>query len=139
LIPVQTNASSDGMRRDDLMKLRTWDAHSHKIESEKQKRKFHRGKVIVAIRRNRSCPSYRTYFSEGAAGGSPLAARFLNPLKIVVEHSSMTNQAHLFRQLDVSRSDQGTTPRTDDVVHVWLFLVLKMETLIQFGPSLTDL
>lgn len=44
----------------------------------------------------------------------------------------MTNQAHLFRQLDVSRPDQSATPRTYDVVHVWLFLVLKMETLIQF-------
>jgi hypothetical protein len=37
-------------------------------------------------------------------------------LKIVVEHSSMTNQTHLLRQLDVGRPDQGATPRTDDVV-----------------------
>jgi hypothetical protein len=28
-----------------------WDAHSHKIESNKQKRKFHRGKVIVEIKK----------------------------------------------------------------------------------------
>ena len=43
----------------------------------------------------------------------------------------MTNQAHLFRQFDVARSNQRPTPGTDDVVHGWLFMVLRMETLIQ--------
>jgi len=44
----------------------------------------------------------------------------------------MTNQAHLFRQLCMSGSDQSATPRTDDAVHVWLFMVLRMNTLTQF-------
>jgi len=43
----------------------------------------------------------------------------------------MTNQAHLFRQLDGGRPDQSSTPGTDDVVHGWLFMVLRIETLIQ--------
>ena len=71
--------------------------------------------------------------SERAASASFLAARFSQTLKIVVEHSSMTNQAHLFRQLDGRRSDQGATPRTDDVVHGWLFMVLRMDMLTQFN------
>jgi hypothetical protein len=37
---------------------------------------------------------------KGAASGSPLAAGFIQPLKIVVQHSSMTNQTHLFGQFD---------------------------------------
>ncbi len=41
---------------------------------------------------------------------------FLDALKVVVEHSSMTNQTHLFRQLNVGRPDQGATPRTNNVV-----------------------
>jgi len=69
---------------------------------------------------------------KSAASGSPLAAGFLNSLKIVVEHSSMTNQAHLFRQLHTGRPDQGATPRTDDVVNRWLFMILRMDTLTQF-------
>jgi hypothetical protein len=80
--------------------------------------------------RNRSYTTYWTY-SKSAVSGSPLAARFSQTLKIVVEHSSMTNQAHLFRQLDVRRSDQSATPGTNDTVHVWLFMVLRMDTLTQ--------
>ena len=38
------------------------------------------------------------------------------PLEIVVEHSGMTNQAHLLRQLHGRGSDQGATPRADNVV-----------------------
>ena len=37
---------------------------------------------------------------------------FIQPLKVVVEHSRMTNQTHLLGQLDVRLSDQGATPRT---------------------------
>ena len=40
---------------------------------------------------------------------------FIYPLEIVVEHSSMTNQTHLFRQLRVSRPDYGAAPRTENV------------------------
>ena len=39
----------------------------------------------------------------------------LQPLKVVVEHSSMTDQTHLLRQFHIRRSDQGAAPRTDDV------------------------
>jgi len=49
-------------------------------------------------------------------------------LKIVVEHSSMTNQTHLFRQLNVGRPDQGATPRTNNVVPEVFYA-----TLIQFN------
>ncbi len=36
-------------------------------------------------------------------------------LEVVVEHSRMTDQAHLFGSFDVARSDDGATPRTDDI------------------------
>jgi hypothetical protein len=91
--------------------------------------------VIVAIRTEseyRSYKSYRTYISERAASGSPLAARFTGSLKIIVEHSSMTNQTHLFRHFHGCRPDQGATPRTDYVVRRWLFTVLRMNTFTQF-------
>ena len=53
-------------------------------------------------------------------------------LEIIVEHAGMTNQAHLFRHFDVGRSDHSATPGTEDLVHGWLFMVLRMEMLIQF-------
>jgi len=37
-------------------------------------------------------------------------------LEIVVEHSSMTDQTHLLRQLHIGRPDQCAAPGTDDVV-----------------------
>ena len=36
-------------------------------------------------------------------------------LKVVIEHSCMTDQAHLFRISYVARSDNSTTPRADDI------------------------
>ena len=36
-------------------------------------------------------------------------------LEVVVEHSRMTDQAHLFGSFDVARSDDGAAPRTDDI------------------------
>jgi hypothetical protein len=54
-----------------------------------------------------------------------------NSLKIVVEHSSMTNQTHLFRQLDGGRPDQSATPGTQNVIHGWLLMVLRMDSLTQ--------
>lgn len=69
---------------------------------------------------------------KSAASGSLLAAHFSRTLKVVVEHSSMTNQTHLFRQLDGRGSDQCATPGTDDVIHRRLFMILKMDTLTQF-------
>ena len=52
---------------------------------------------------------------------------FLDALKIVVEHSSMTNQTHLFRELNVGRPNQSATPRTNNVV-----LEVFYTTLIHF-------
>src|SRR5262249_48262616 len=132
----KTNATSGVMRRDSLKMLRTLDVRSRAIANNRRRRKFHRGRVIVAIRKGseyRSIRTYWTYSSISAASGSPLAATLFQPLKIVVEHSSVTNQAHLFRQLDVGRPDQSATPGTDDVVHGWLFMVLRMDTFIQFN------
>ena len=48
-------------------------------------------------------------------------------LEIVVEHSSMTDQTHLLRQLYMGRPDHGSTPRTDDVV----FRLERIDTLTQ--------
>ena len=55
---------------------------------------------------------------------------FINSLKIIVEHSSMTNQTHLLRQLHVTRPDQGAAPRADNVV---LRLRARIDTLTQFN------
>ena len=144
MIQVRTSAMSGAMRRDGLKTLRTLDVHSRAIDSNRQRRRFHRGKVIVAIRRGKdklatgehgfflyTCVHLCNSWLKSAARGSPLAARFTRSLKIIVEHSSMTNQTHLFRQLDAGRPDQGATPRTEDVVHGWLFMVLKIDTLTQ--------
>lgn len=73
-----------------------------------------------------------TCFSKRAASGSPFAARFSQTLKIVVEHSSMTNQTHLFRQLDVGRPDQGATPRTRNIVPETINTSVLRIDLIQF-------
>ena len=74
-----------------------------------------------------------TCFSKRAASDSPLAARFSQSLKIVVEHSRMTNQTHLFRQLDVGRSDQCATRGTNNVVpEILSTTVLRIDLLIQF-------
>ena len=45
-----------------------------------------------------------------------LVAELTQSLKVVVEHSRMADQTHLFTSLDVARSDQGATPRADDVI-----------------------
>ena len=64
---------------------------------------------------------------------------FSQLLQIVVKHSSMTNQTHLFRQLNVCRADKCATPGTDDLVNRWLnipeALVLRIDILTQFQPS----
>jgi hypothetical protein len=43
------------------------------------------------------------------------AVELSQPLKVVVEHSRMTDQTHLFRRLDVARPDHSATPRADNV------------------------
>ena len=57
------------------------------------------------------------------------------PLEIVVEHSSMTDQTHLLRQLHIGRPDQGTAPRTNDVeclrFRTLQITVAKINTLTQ--------
>jgi hypothetical protein len=74
-----------------------------------------------------------TCFSKRAASGSPFAARFSQSLKIVVEHPSMANQTHLFRQFHGGRPDQGATPRTNNVVpNVFNTAILRIDLLIQF-------
>jgi len=64
---------------------------------------------------------------------------FINALEVVVEHSSMTNQTHLFRQLHVSRPDQGAAPRADYVEYRLLrtlqIAVARIDTLAQIKPS----
>lgn len=105
-----------------------------------------RSKVIVATRtsKNKLATDEHGFFFysvfirvnpwlKSAASGSPFAARFSQTLKIVVEHASMTNQTHLFRQLDVGGSDQGATPRTNNVVpDIRYITVLRIDLLIQF-------
>lgn len=85
----------------------------------------------MAIRKSED-ESVPNAWLKSAASGPLLAAHFSRTLKIVVEHSSMTNQTHLFRQLDGGRPDQGATPGTVDVIHRWLFMILNMDTLTQF-------
>ena len=62
---------------------------------------------------------------------------FINALEIVVEHSSMTNQTHLFRQLRVSRPDQRATPRADDLecrlLETLQIAVARIDTLTQIN------
>ena len=59
------------------------------------------------------------------------------PLEIVVEHSSMTDQTHLLRQLDISRPNQGAAPRTDDVecrlLRTLQIAVARIDTLTQIN------
>jgi hypothetical protein len=45
-----------------------------------------------------------------------IAAGLSQPSKVVVEHSRMADQTHLFRSFAVTGSDHGATPRTDHVV-----------------------
>jgi hypothetical protein len=60
---------------------------------------------------------------------------FIYSLEIVVEHSSMTNQTHLFRQLCIGRSDQGAAPRTENFEYLLLrtlqIAVARIDTLTQ--------
>ena len=74
---------------------------------------------------------------KAAAGTSASsAACFSDFLKVVVQHASMANQTHLFRQFDVRRSDQSATPGTNDVIHrrpgILKAMVLRIDTLTQF-------
>ena len=47
---------------------------------------------------------------------APLGAELAQSLKVVVEHSRMTDQTHLLRSFDRAGSDHGATPRADDVI-----------------------
>ncbi|HEV8428768.1 MAG TPA: hypothetical protein VGQ41_12780 [Pyrinomonadaceae bacterium] len=49
----------------------------------------------------------------------------------------MTNQTHLFRQLNVGRPDQSATPGTNDVIHGWLGILESVDILTQ-STFLTD-
>ncbi len=59
----------------------------------------------------------------------------LYALEIIVEHSSMTNQTHLFRQFRVSRPDQGAAPRTGNIecrlLRTLQIVVARIDTLTQ--------
>ena len=58
-------------------------------------------------------------------------------LEVVVEHSRMTNQTHLFRQLRVGRPDQGAAPRADNVedrlLRTLQLAVARIDTLTQIN------
>jgi hypothetical protein len=134
------------MRRGSLKMLQTLDVRSRAIDSKRRRRKFHRGRVIVATRKSKEELAtdehgffFYSVFIRGnpwlkrAASGSPFAARFSQSLKIVVKHSSMTNQTHLFRQFHGSRPDQGATPRASNVIpNVFNTTILRIDLLIQF-------
>ena len=51
-----------------------------------------------------------------AAGGAPLVAHSFYLLKIVVEHSRMTNQTHLLLGFFGVGSDDCAAPRANDVL-----------------------
>ena len=46
---------------------------------------------------------------------SSVFVMLLQPSEVVVEHSRMADEAHLFGCFDVARSDDSATPRTDDI------------------------
>jgi len=52
------------------------------------------------------------------------------PLKVVVEHSRMTDQTHLFGSFVGAGSDQGAAPRTDNIERGFGVLHLIMELTI---------
>jgi hypothetical protein len=108
------------------------------IANNNRKRRFHRGKVIVAIR-NGSKPQVhadeRGFFSfYHLRSSATICGSFLYPLKIIVEHAGMTNQTHLFGQFQRRRSNQRTTPRTDNVIQGGFVLstLLRINTCTQF-------
>lgn len=50
-------------------------------------------------------------------------------LEVIVEHSRMTDQAHLFGSLHVARSDHGATPGADNIerrLQVFQFVALRI-------------
>jgi hypothetical protein len=90
---------------------------------------------VLCVLFEESCEAQRTKFQAQSSLAALLAAGFLQSLKIVVKHSSMTNQTHLFRQLNVGRADERATPGTNDIIGRQLCIleaiVLRIDTLIQ--------
>jgi len=78
-----------------------------------------------------------------AASGSPLVAYFSKFLKIVVEHSRMANQTHLFLCGGRVGSDYGATPRAYDFVNsARLFsdsMILFRQHVLLYRPVQTNL
>ena len=83
------------------------------ISSRRRNTKCRRARVIVGIRKS---DKQESFGSLEAAGGSPLVACFSKSLKIVVQHSRMANQTHLFFSGGGVGSNHCAAPGAHDVV-----------------------
>ncbi|PWT81590.1 MAG: hypothetical protein C5B44_03555, partial [Acidobacteria bacterium] len=90
---------------------------SRRIEKGRPKRKCPPGRAIVVTKNGKhsfdcivAVDSKRGLAAWCAAGSS-----FLYSLEVVIQQPSMTNKTHSFRSFRCIRSDDGTTPGTDDV------------------------
>jgi hypothetical protein len=98
--------------------------------------KFRLDRAIVAIRRrDRGISDWHV---SNAARCFSLAAYFSQALKIVVQHSRMTNQTHLFRHIDRASADQRATPGAKNLETSGLIRIVRTDLFTQVNTFLTD-